>query len=123
MTTASEIERQKFLNKLHQLVDYLPQGQEHPITANDLSKHIGVDKRTLSAYVSYLIKREGVPIGSSRRRPTGYYLIMNEWDRQNTITPLEAQASEELKRANSLRRINLDTWREEFEKSQGSQNQ
>ena len=41
--------------------------------------------------------------------------MTDETDRLATLAPLEAQATEELKRVNSLRHINLDTWRYEFE--------
>ena len=115
MTTESEIERRNFENKLTDLVAYLPEGRNNPVKAHELAEHIGVDKRTLSAYVSYLIKHKGVPIGSSRQTPSGYYIMMDETDRLATLAPLEAQATEELKRVNSLRHINLDTWRYEFE--------
>lgn len=115
MTTESEIERRNFENKLTDLVAYLPEGRNNPVKAHELAERIGVDKRTLSAYVSYLIKHKGVPIGSSRQTPSGYYIMMDETDRLATLAPLEAQATEELKRVNSLRHINLDTWRYKFE--------
>lgn len=115
MITESEIERRNFENKLTDLVAYLPEGRNNPVKAHELAEHIGVDKRTLSAYVSYLIKHKGVPVGSSRRAPSGYYIMTDETDRLATLAPLEAQATEELKRVNSLRHINLDTWRYEFE--------
>ena len=115
MTTESEIERLNFENKLADLVAYLPEGRNSPVKAHELAEHIGVDKRTLSAYVSHLIKHKGVPVGSSRQTPSGYYIMTDETDRLATLAPLEAQATEELRRANSLRHINLDTWRYEFE--------
>jgi predicted transcriptional regulator len=111
----AELTTDELNSKLKMLVDALPQGREHPISISSLAATINTNKRTTAAYVAYLIKHKNVPIGSSRDAPAGVYLITNETERASTIGPIERQATEELKRANSLRRIDLDKWRDDLD--------
>ncbi|CCF29556.1 Putative uncharacterized protein [Weissella confusa LBAE C39-2] len=80
----------------------------------DLAARLNTNKRTITAWVVFLINHKGVPIGSRRSTPSGYYLITSDEERNNAIAPLTAQALEELKRAERLRSIDLQTWRNNF---------
>ena len=101
-------------DQLEQLVAMLPEVAEKPVSIADLATRLNTNKRTITAWVVFLINHKGVPIGSRRSAPSGYYLITSDEERNNAIAPLTAQALEELKRAEKLRSIDLHTWRNNF---------
>lgn len=101
-------------DQLEQLVAMLPEGAEKLVSIADLAARLNTNKRTITAWVAFLINHKGVPIGSRRSTPSGYYLITSDEERNNAIAPLTAQALEELKRAERLRSIDLQTWRNNF---------
>lgn len=101
-------------DQFEQLVAMLPEGAEKPVSIADLATRLNTNKRTITAWVAFLINHKGVPIGSRRSTPSGYYLITSDEERNNAIAPLTAQALEELKRAEKLRAIDLQTWRNNF---------
>ena len=101
-------------DQLEQLVAMLPEVAEKPVSIADLVTRLNTNKRTITAWVAFLINHKGVPIGSRRSTPSGYYLITSDEERNNAIAPLTAQALEELKRAEKLRSIDLHTWRNNF---------
>ena len=92
----------------------LPEGAENPVSISEIATRLNTNKRTITAWVAFLINHKGVPIGSRRSAPSGYYLITSDEERNNAIAPLTAQALEELKRAEKLRSIDLHTWRNNF---------
>ncbi|MDY2528992.1 hypothetical protein SOP56_03835 [Weissella confusa] len=92
----------------------LPEGAEQPVSISEIATRLNTNKRTITAWVAFLINHKGVPIGSRRSAPSGYYLITSDEERNNAIAPLTAQALEELKRAEKLRSIDLHTWRNNF---------
>ena len=100
--------------QLEQLVAMLPEGAEKPVSISEIATRLNTNKRTITAWVAFLINHKGVPIGSRRSTPSGYYLITSDEERNNAIAPLTAQALEELKRAEKLRSIDLHTWRNNF---------
>ena len=97
--------------QLEQLVAMLPEGAEKPVGIADIATRLNTNKRTITAWVAFLINQKGVPIGSRRSTPSGYYLITSDEERNNASAPLTAQALEELKRAEKLRSIDFHTWR------------
>ncbi|MBJ7650356.1 HTH domain-containing protein [Weissella confusa] len=101
-------------DQLEQLVAMLPEGAEQPVSISEIATRLNTNKRTITAWVAFLINHKGVPIGSRRSAPSGYYLITSDGERNNAIAPLTAQALEELKRAEKLRSIDLHTWRNNF---------
>ena len=101
-------------DQLEQLVEMLPEGAEKPVSIADIATRLNTNKRTITAWVAFLINHKGVPMGSRRSAPSGYYLITSDEERNNAIAPLTAQALEELKRAEKLRSIDLHTWRNNF---------
>ena len=101
-------------DQLEQLVAMLPEGAEQPVSISEIATRLNTNKRTITAWVAFLINHKGVPIGSRRSAPSGYYLITSDEERNNEIAPLTAQALEELKRAEKLRSIDLHTWRNNF---------
>ena len=107
-------------SRLEQLVAMLPEGAEEPVNIADLAARLNTNKRTITAWVAFLINHKGVPIGSRRSTPSGYYLITSDEERNNAIAPLTAQALEELKRAEKLRSIDLQTWRNNFKNNKKS---
>lgn len=107
---------------LVELVEMLPEGAEHPVNVQTIATRLNTNKRSVTAWVAFLINHWDVPIGSRRNSPSGYYLITNDEERNETIAPLTAQALEELKRAEKLRLIDLESWRDDFEKKQGMNN-
>lgn len=107
-------------NQLEQLVAMLPEGAEKPVSIADLATRLNTNKRTITAGVAFLINHKGVPIGSRRSTPSGYYLITSDEERNKAIAPLTAQALEELKRAEKLRAIDLQTWRNNFKNNKKS---
>lgn len=108
--------------QLEQLVAMLPDGAENPVSISEIATRLNTNKRTITAWVAFLINHKGVPIGSRRSAPSGYYLITTDEERNNAIAPLTAQALEELKRAEKLRSIDLNTWRNNFEENKKSNN-
>ena len=103
--------------QLEQLVAMLPEGAEKPVSIADIATRLNTNKRTITAWVAFLINHKGIPIGSRRSTPSGYYLITSDEERNNAIAPLTAQALEELKRAEKLRSIDLHTWRNNFDEN------
>lgn len=101
-------------DQLEQLVAMLPEGAEQPVSISEIATRLNTNKRTITAWVAFLINHKGVPIGSRRSAPSGYYLITSDEERNNAIAPLTAQVLEELKRAEKLRSIDLHTWRNNF---------
>lgn len=93
-----------------QLLDMLPIGAEHPQQGAILAQRLNVPLRALNHEIAYLVNVVGVPIGSSRSTPAGYYIISNDDELNATTSVIEAQAKAELKRVYSLRHINLDNW-------------
>lgn len=101
-------------DQLEQLVAMLPEGAEQPVSISEIATRLNTNKRTITAWVAFLINHKGVPIGSRRSAPSSHYLITSDEERNNAIAPLTAQALEELKRAEKLRSIDLHTWRNNF---------
>ena len=99
---------------LVELVEMLPEGAEHPVNVQTIATRLNTNKRSVTAWVAFLINHWDVPIGSRRNSPSGYYLITSDEERNNAIAPLTAQALEELKRAEKLRSIDLHTWHNNF---------
>ncbi len=107
-------------DQLQKFVAMLPEGAEKPVSISEIATRLNTNKRTITAWVAFLINHKGVPIGSRRSTPSRYYLITSDEERNNAIAPLTAQALEELKRAEKLRSIDLQTWRNTFDDNKKS---
>lgn len=93
-----------------QLLDMLPIGAEHPKKGAVIAQRLNISMRALHDEIAYLVNTVGVPIGSSRRKPAGYYIIATDEELNATASALEAQVLSEFKRINHLRSINLNNW-------------
>jgi len=62
-----------------------------------------LSEREVKAAVSGLIMRHGLRIGSSRQRPSGYYLIDSADELEATCRSLERQAVQMFRRVRALR--------------------
>lgn len=86
----------------------LPKGASRPRPQSEITRLLGIDKRTVSAIINELIVKHGIPIGSNRYEPTGYYLIENAEELQKAVQPLVKQAQAETERINTLLQIDLN---------------
>ena len=93
-----------------QILDLLPIGAEHPKQGAIIAQRLNITMRGLHDEIAYLVNEVGVPIGSSRKKPAGYYIIATDEELNTTASALEAQALSELKRISHLRNIDLDKW-------------
>ena len=62
-----------------------------------------ISEREVKAAVSGLIVRHRLRIGSSRQKPSGYYLIDSADEMEATCRPLERQAVQMFRRVRALR--------------------
>lgn len=103
----------KLTTQQAQLLAMLPIGAEHPQPGAILEQRLNVSSRTLHDEIAYLVNIVGVPIGSRRSQPAGYYIIANDDELSTATSAIEAQALAELTRTNRLRRIDLQHWRDQ----------
>lgn len=56
-------------DQLEHLVAMLPEGAEKPVSISEIATRLNTNKRTITAWVAFLINHKGVPIGSRRSAP------------------------------------------------------
>ena len=68
----------------------IPRGLNNPVRSQDIADRVGLSKRDVMAVISTLIIDHGIAIGGGRREgKLGYFIITNEDERQQAITPLK----------------------------------
>lgn len=68
----------------------LPRGLESPVCSRDIAEKVGLTKRDVMAVISVLVIDHSIPIGGGRSKGKyGYFIITNEEERQQAITPLK----------------------------------
>lgn len=88
------------------LFDYLQQhhlGSENPIPVRQLAGQFQVSSRQIHLLINEM-RKQGVPIGSSRRKPYGIYLISSDTDREKTFREIYATCRNILDVVNALNR-------------------
>ncbi|MFL6352273.1 MAG: hypothetical protein ACJ74Z_10540 [Bryobacteraceae bacterium] len=59
--------------------------REHPIEAAEIASRKGYSKRMVTAIVEKLRREHGLPIGASRRRPSGFFMARSNDDFEATL--------------------------------------
>lgn len=62
----------------------------------------GYSDRQIKGAVKCLIEQFGIPIGSSRQQPYGYYLVVSDQDAEDAVRPLRNEIFSLLRRIQAL---------------------
>ena len=93
-----------------QILAYIPNGSDTMITRVELVKLSGLSDRDVYQILNDLTMKYDIPIGSSRDcQNYGYYIPMNEAEKNNGIRSLEEQGNTMLKRAEKVRDADIQT--------------
>lgn len=105
------MEQLKELPQRHQqILAYIPNGSDTMITRVELVKLSGLSDRDVYQILNDLTMKYDIPIGSSRdRKHFGYYIPMNEQEKNSGIRSLEEQGNTMLKRAEKVRNSDIQT--------------
>lgn len=105
------MEQLKELPQRHQqILAYIPNGSDTMITRVELVKLSGLSDRDVYQILNDLTMKYDIPIGSSRDcNHYGYYIPMNETEKNNGIRSLEEQGNTMLKRAEKVRNSDIKT--------------
>ena len=90
------------------IMQYLEHGRGNAKTMSYLADRAGVNTRTLQQIIHDLIVEHKKPIGSTSRKPAGYFLVSNEADLTEATTNLRNRAMSILHRMASLKRVSFD---------------
>ena len=105
------MEQLKELPHRHQqILAFIPNGSDTMITRVELVKLSGLSDRDVYQILNDLTMKYDIPIGSSRDcNHYGYYIPMNEAEKNNGIRSLEEQGNTMLKRAEKVRDADIQT--------------
>ena len=105
------MEQLKELPQRHQkILAFIPNGSDTMITRVELVKLSGLSDRDVYQILNDLTMKYDIPIGSSRDcNHYGYYIPMNEAEKNNGIRSLEEQGNTMLKRAEKVRDADIQT--------------
>ena len=105
------MEQLKELPQRHQkILAFIPNGSDTMITRVELVKLSGLSDRDVYQILNDLTMKYDIPIGSSRDcNHYGYYIPMNEEEKNNGIRSLEEQGNTMLKRAEKVRDADIQT--------------
>ena len=105
------MEQLKELPQRHQkILAFIPNGSDAMITRVELVKLSGLSDRDVYQILNDLTMKYGIPIGSSRDcQNYGYYIPMNEAEKNSGIRSLEEQGNTMLKRAEKVRDADIQT--------------
>lgn len=99
------------VGNVKEVLDLLPHGSEHPITAKTISSMLNINLRDIYSIINSLIMHYDIPVGGLRAdNRHGYFIITNEQERHNAIDPLEHHANEVMLRVSHLKTIELDKY-------------
>lgn len=86
----------------------IPKGYENPVRSQDIANRIGISKREVMAVISALIIDHDIAIGGGRSEGRyGYFMVMNEEERQQATTPLKNSIINIQQRVDRLEKIKL----------------
>ena len=110
-TEAQNMEQLKKLPQRHQqILAFIPNGSDTMITRVELVKLSGISDRDVYQILNDLTMKYDIPIGSSRDcKNYGYYIPMDEAEKNNGIRSLEEQGNTMLKRAEKVRNADIQT--------------
>ena len=105
------MEQLKELPPRHQqILAFIPNGSDTMITRVELVKLSGLSDRDVYQILNDLTMKYDIPIGSSRDcQNYGYYIPMNEAEKNDGIRSLEEQCNTMLKRAEKVRNADIQT--------------
>ena len=105
------MEQLKELPQRHQkILAFIPNGSDTMITRVELVKLSGLSDRDVYQILNDLTMKYDIPIGSSRDcQNYGYYIPMNEAEKNNGSRSLEEQGNTMLKRAEKVRGADIQT--------------
>ena len=105
------MEQLKELPQRHQqILAFIPNGSDTMITRVELVKLSGLSDRDVYQILNDLTMKYDIPIGSSRdRKNFGYYIPLNDQEKNNGIRSLEEQGNTMLKRAEKVRDADIQT--------------
>ena len=105
------MEQLKELPHRHQkILAFIPNGSDAMITRIELVKLSGLSDRDVYQILNDLTMKYGIPIGSSRDcNHYGYFIPMDEEEKNNGIRSLEEQGNTMLKRAEKVRNSDIQT--------------
>lgn len=105
------MEQLKELPHRHQqILAFIPNGSDAMITRVELVKLSGLSDRDVYQILNDLTMKYDIPIGSSRdRKNFGYYIPMDEEEKNTGIRSLEEQGNTMLKRAEKVRDADIET--------------
>jgi hypothetical protein len=90
-----------------------PHTRKQPIEAAVLASQTGYTRRTVTATVARLRRKHRLPIGSSRRRPRGFFLMRSEEDFEVTLRTYVSQIRSMVKTARRFAPPKRRSWLEE----------
>lgn len=86
----------------------IPRGLNNPVRSQDIADRVGLSKRDVMAVISSLIIDHSIAIGGGRSETKyGYFIITNEDERQQAITPLKNTVVNMNQRIERLEKIRL----------------
>lgn len=74
-------------------------GSANAIKSRELASRTGIEERKVRDVIKHLIEDKHVPIGSSTVKPYGYYIIIDNDERNHVSANLYARAISILRRA------------------------
>ena len=105
------MEQLKKLPQRHQqILAFIPNGSDAMITRVELVKLSGLSDRDVYQILNDLTIKYDIPIGSSRDcNHYGYFIPMNDQEKNDGIRSLEEQGNTMLKRAEKVRNADIET--------------
>lgn len=82
-------------------------GRGAVISAEQLAEQTGLSSRTVRLHISTLVETYGLPIGSAVKAPTGYFVICNEEDFNESVGQLAHRITALAKRIAALKKSTL----------------
>lgn len=73
-----------------------------------LAERVGISTRSLQTIINHLIVDHKKPIGSTSKKPAGYYIVSNDEDLDEALKNLRHRAMSILHRMAALRRVSLN---------------
>jgi hypothetical protein len=90
------------------VLQLIPHGSEHPVTATSMAKILNIPLRDVYSCIQILIMDKNIPIGGLRSGSNpGYFIITNELERALVITPLEHHIGAMSKHLSHLKQMDL----------------
>lgn len=85
--------KQTYTSQEKRLIEVLHVGSDNPITGSEIEKLTGIDTREIKKMKRPLAGK-GVPIGSNRHKPYGYFIIENNDEMNRYLASLSSQRQE-----------------------------